>query len=412
MEKRSAQLYREREKRVNDAIQLKIPDRVPIVIAFSYFPAKYAGITCEDAFYSSEKWKMAMIKTIVDFEPDMCFMTRPLSGAALEAFDFKQIVWPGHGVSPDHTHQYVEGEYMKADEYDAFLEDPSDFIVRTFLPRISGNLESLTMLPPLSRLLFGETTLTATIGIPELTRAFESLLKARQEVLKWNPEMDSLDAEMVQLGFPPFSQSVTFTPFDVISDRLRGMRGSMLDMYRQPDKLIKACEKLLPLTIQMPIVSAKKRGNPRVFIPLHRGAEGFMSPEQFATFYWPTLKRLIIALVDEGLTPCPFFEGDYTSRLKYLLELPKGKILGHFDTSDILKTKEVVGSHICIRGNVPSSLLQTGTPQEVKDYCKKLIDNVGKGGGFIMSPRSSIDEANPENIKAMFDFTKEYGIYS
>ena len=128
-----------------------------------------------------------------------------------------------------------------------------------------------------------------------------------------------------------------------------------------------------------------------------------MSLKQFETFYWPTLKRLILTLIDEGLTPCPFFEGDYTSRLEYLLELPKGKVLGHFDTTDIFKAKEILGNHLCIKGNVPSSLLQTGMPQEVKEYCQKLIGVVGEGGGFIMSPRSSIDEAKPENIKVMFD---------
>ena len=62
-------------------------------------------------------------------------------------------------------------------------------------------------------------------------------------------------------------------------------------------------------------------------------------------------------------------------------------------------------------GNVPSSLLQTGSPQDVEDYCKELIDIAGKDGGFIMSPRSSIDEAKPENLKAMFDITRKYGVY-
>jgi uroporphyrinogen-III decarboxylase len=52
-----------------------------------------------------------------------------------------------------------------------------------------------------------------------------------------------------------------------------------------------------------------------------------------------------------------------------------------------------------------------GTVQDVKDYCKKLIDVVGKGGGYILSPRSSTDEVKPENLKAMIEFTKEYGVY-
>jgi len=404
------QLYKERAKRVEDAIQLKIPDRVPVVLALSFFPAKYTGVTCEDAFYNPAKWKEAVKKTAVDFAPDMCSTVNAVSGGALEAIDFKQIRWPGHGVSPNHTFQFVEGEYMLADEYDAFFKDPSGFMVRTYLPRVCGTLEAFTKLPPLS-MFFGYTTLLATIGMPNLDQAIESLLKARQEALKWNAEMMPLPAELEELGFPPFSRAATFAPFDIIADRLRGMRGSMLDMYRQPDNLIKACELVLPLMLDSAIAAAKRTGISRIFIPLHKGAEGFMSSKQFETFYWPTFKALLLGLIDAGITPCPFFEGDYTSRLEYLLELPRGKVVGHFDASDIVKTKEILGNNMCIQGNVPSSLLQTGNPQDIKDYCKMLIDVVGRGGGFIMGPRSSIDEVKPENLKAMIDFTKEYGVY-
>jgi uroporphyrinogen-III decarboxylase len=136
-----------------------------------------------------------------------------------------------------------------------------------------------------------------------------------------------------------------------------------------------------------------------------------MSLKQFETFYWPTLKKLILAMVEKGLTPCPFFEGDYTTRLEHLRELPKGKVLCHFDSTDMGRVKEVLGDCLCIMGNVPSSLLQVGTIQEVKDYCRNLIDVAGKDGGFILTHRSAIDEANPANIKAMIDFTKDYGIY-
>jgi uroporphyrinogen-III decarboxylase len=118
-----------------------------------------------------------------------------------------------------------------------------------------------------------------------------------------------------------------------------------------------------------------------------------------------------LALIDEGLTPCPFFEGNYTSRLTYLAELPKGKIMGLFDTTDLVKAKAVLDDTMCIVGNMPPSLLQIGTPEAVRDYTRKLIDTVGKGGGFIMSSRSVLDEADPELVKVWEDCTKEYGVY-
>jgi uroporphyrinogen-III decarboxylase len=151
--------------------------------------------------------------------------------------------------------------------------------------------------------------------------------------------------------------------------------------------------------------------NPIVSIPLHKGADGFMSNEQYKTFYWPTLKKVMMGLIKEGLVPAPFFEGDNTSRLEIIKDIPKGTALYRFERINIHKAKEVLGETVCFRGNVPVSLLNAGTPQEVKDYVKELIDVVGENGGLIVDCGSVIDEAKHENIKAMVEFTKEYGRY-
>jgi len=142
-----------------------------------------------------------------------------------------------------------------------------------------------------------------------------------------------------------------------------------------------------------------------------RGSDDFLSKAQFDKFYWPTFRKLIHSLIDRGGTPCVFLEGKFDSKLEYLLDFPKGKMLIRLDTTDIQRAKDVLKGHLCIQGNVPSSLLQTGSVQDVKNYCKNLIDTVGKDGGFILSPRSSTDEVKPENLKAMIDFTHEYGVY-
>ena len=415
-EKTPEELFKERSKRVEDAVQLKVPDRVPVAPNFGFFYANYAGITGEEAHYDYDKWRMAVKKTVIDFQPDMYPSPRMIllaPGPLLDMIDFKQIKWPGHGVSPNYSFQFVEGEYMKAEEYDAFLEDPSDYVIRTYLPRISGALEPLKMLPPLHSMMVGYAGvhLTAALARPEVTRAIETLLKVGAEALRWRSTMDSLQEELTGMGFPLCAQAIAVAPFDVIGDFLRGTRGVMLDMYRRPNKLIEATEKVLPMQLRAGVFIAKRSRNPRVFIPLHKGADGFMSLEQFKTFYWPTLKKLIVGLIDEGLTPWLFIEGDYTSRLEIIKDIPKGKAIYHFERTDIFRAKEVLGNVVCIRGGVPNFLLCTGTPQEVKDWCKKLIDVVGEGGGFILDSEAVIDEAKPENIKAMVDFTKEYGVY-
>ena len=192
---------------------------------------------------------------------------------------------------------------------------------------------------------------------------------------------------------------------------MRGTKGIMLDIFRQPDKLLAAMEALVPIMIGMGVGAAQQTGNPLIFIPLHKGADGFLSDEQFKTFYWPTLRKVFMALIDEGCVPFPFVEGSFNSRLEVIRDVPKGRTAWIFDRTDMVKAKEVLGDTACIGGNVPSQLLSVGTSQEVKDYARRLIDTAGKDGGYIMSNGAAIDKSKPENVRTMIDFTKEYGIY-
>jgi uroporphyrinogen-III decarboxylase len=106
------------------------------------------------------------------------------------------------------------------------------------------------------------------------------------------------------------------------------------------------------------------------------------------------------------------FQGDYTPRLEFLQELPPKKILGHFDQVDRRKAKKLLGDTLCFWGNVPSSLMCTGTPRLVKDEVKELIDIFGDNGGLIIDNSVGIpDEAKPENGQALTEALHEYGIY-
>jgi hypothetical protein len=409
--------YKERVTRIKDAIQLKkLPDRVPVFPLIGNFPANYVGLTVRDMMYDYEKLAMAFKKYVLDFAPDAhAGAVGPGPGRLFDILDYKLYAWPGHGVSPNHSYQCIEGEYMKANEYDALIQDPSNFFMSVYLPRVFGALEPLKMLGPLTNILemYGGFTGVSFIpyGIPDVQAAYKAIMEAGNEAMKWIGFVGAWDKEMAAAGFPNFFGGGTKAPFDTIGDTLRGTKGMMMDLYRQPDKLLKALEVMLPLMIKMGASAAKMNGNPIVFIPLHKGADGFLSDEQFKTFYWPTLRKLIIGLVDEGCVPFPWAEGGYNSRLKVIRDVPKGKVVWGFDTTDMAKAKEILGDVACVGGNMPISLLNIGTPQEVKDYARKLIDTAGKGGGYIMINGAVIEDSKPENVKAMVDFTKEYGRY-
>ena len=119
----------------------------------------------------------------------------------------------------------------------------------------------------------------------------------------------------------------------------------------------------------------------------------------------------MMGLIAEGVVPMPAMEGHWTTRLEIMSDLPKGKTLWMVDQSDIAKAKKTIGKVGCLFGNVPSDLLVVGTPQQVKDYVKNLIDTCAKGGGYIVSNGAFFDQAKPENVHAMVDAAREYGVY-
>ncbi len=407
------ELYMEREKRVRDAIEHREPDRVPVSLRTVYFPAKYLGLPYSTAYYDPVTWQKAVLKTILDFEPDMYMSSAGMSsGRVMDILQPTQTQWPGGPLPDNVSHQAIDVECMKQNEYDMFLSDPTDFALRYILPRSYGSLAPLADLPRIAESSMGVSMIAELFTRKDFREMAAKVLKAGEAQTQWRQGIGNLEAEATKFGYPPNSHmgGVGGAPFDMISDFYRGMRGAMMDMFRCPDKLLAACDMLQSWNIRRarPADPNLPGLTKRLFIALHRGAEGFMSDAQFKKFYWPGLKKALVTDVELGYVPMPFCEGAYGSRLEYFLELPKGKAVAHFDLTDMFKAKDILKGHVCIMGNVPSSILQVGTPGDVDEYCKKLIQYCGKGGGLILTNGSSIDEAKPENIKAMFEAAKKY----
>ncbi len=407
--------YEKAIMRLKDAVLMeKRPDRVPVLTFGTFLQPSLYGVTPYECMYDYAKLISAQRRFLQDYKPDYYSSAAFIgSGRVLDILDYKLYHWPGHGVPENSIYQYVEGEYMKAEEYPALIDDPTDFWMRTYLPRVFGAWAPLSQLTPFRNLweVVGVSGWTIPFGIPAVQNALKALMEAGNEAMAWIRQIRSFEMEAKGMGFPTATGGATKAPFDMLADTLRGTRSMMVDMYRQPDMVLKALERITPLYIKQGVDMATFSGNPIVFIPLHKGADGFMSDEQFKKFYWPTLKALILGLAAEGCVPFLFCEGSYNTRLEYLKELPKASCFWIFDRTDMAKAKKLLGKELCIGGNVPAGMILTGTADQVKAYCKNLIDVVGKGGGYIMAFGTSMDEGRSDTIHAMIDFTKEYGVY-
>jgi uroporphyrinogen-III decarboxylase len=271
------------------------------------------------------------------------------------------------------------------------------------------------MVPPLyflSNMYYLEAVGGGLLAAPPVRAALQALLALGDAAAAGAAADAAHTQDAATQGYPKTWAAPIIPAFDVVSDTFRSLRGSTLDMYRHPEELLQTIDLMQVPTVALAVQAARMFGNPRIFIPMHRGAGGFMSDEQFEKFYWPTFKGLVLAIIEAGGVPNPLFEGDYTPRLKYLAEFPPGKVAGHFDKIDRVKFKEVLGDKMCFWGNVPVSLLCTGTPRQVKDDVKELIDLFGDTGTLMLDSGLGVpDEARPENLHALREAAEEYGVF-
>jgi uroporphyrinogen-III decarboxylase len=213
-------------------------------------------------------------------------------------------------------------------------------------------------------------------------------------------------------GYPSmFSGFMAQAPYDFFADMQRGTHGIVMDLYRQPGKLLEAIELHLNLTIKTAIKNFPMTNCPLCMMPLHKGDDTFMSDKQFEKFYWPSLHKVFLAMIEEGLVPMPFAEGKYNSRLKLITDTPKTGVVWYFDQTDMAQAKKMLGNTSCIVGNVPASIMMTGTSKQVKDNCRNLIEDCAPGGGYILSGGASIDKGDIANLHAMMEAAYEYGVY-
>jgi hypothetical protein len=412
---RARKAYQERATRLMKALLLEKPDRVPVMLPIGNFPAYYAGGNLKRAMYDYRFLREAWTKFMEDFKDDMDAFHGPglvHSGTVLEILNYRLYKWPGHGLGENvNSYQFVEGEYMKADEYPALLKDPSDFALRVLLPRVVGSLEPLRHLPAFSSLLGMPMRLVAPFTRPEVRSAFKALIDAGKEMAIWQKYVFGFNRDSLAAGFPVLRGAMAVAPFDTIGDSLRGTQGVIIDMYRQPETLLEAIDMITKLTIEQTITAVRDSGGLVVSFPLHKGDDTFMSDKQFEKFYWPSLKKVIDALIDEGIMVFLFAEGKYNRRLEYIKDFPKGWVSWQFDQTDMANAKKIVGQTCCIWGNVPTSVMCTGTPQEVKEYCRRLIETCAPGGGYILTGGASATESNAANFKAMMAAAREYGRY-
>ena len=407
--------YLSRVNRVIDAVTLdKTPDRVPVLSPASFLPCAIYGVPFKDAMYDMEMAVDLWLRFLKEYPTDLAKGPAYCgTGKAFEILDYKLYKWPGFNLPDNVGFQAVEQEWMKKDEYSMLIDDMTDFWLRRYMPRIFGACEPLSALAPLNRIIeIPNVGQLANFGLPGVREAFNKMADAGELLLKVRQDYGRFrQVSVFEMGFPSHIGGAAKAPYDVLADTLRASRGMVMDMFRNTDAILEAIERITPWQIKGAVGDADASGNPFIFIPLHKGADGWMSDEQFKTLYWPSLKTVILGLVEQGCVPLLFAEGGYNTRLSYLNELPKGTTMWMFDRTDMADAKKVAGDNVCIAGNVPTGLMITGSAQQVDDYCRQLIDDCAPGGGFILTTGAALDEGKADTTQSLVTAADKYGWY-
>ena len=393
------QLYAERLARYTTAMRNGKPDKVPIRPFVAEFIAVYAGYTCQEVTHDYQKAFDATCKCAADFDWDATVTNMVYVWTGLtEAIGTKYYAVPGIHISPDVGFQYIEPSeddaFMKPDEYDALIDDPTGFLYNVWLPRVANDVSPM--------------------GEPTSYRNNLSFVKGGMAMMQYftafGPQVQRLQTEC---GTVSAIAGILKAPFDILADKLRGYIGLTMDMHTQPDKVLAACEALMPHLLNVALTSAAPDKSVPIGYWMHRGCVPFVNMGQFHSHYWPTIKPIIEELWANGHQTLFYAEGNWDAHLDSFAELPDQSIVYHVDQGDIFKVHKKIGHKFCLSGGIPNFLLSYGKPDDVREYCKKVIDDVAQDGGYIMDASAIMqNDTKVENMRAMTDFTRDYGVYS
>jgi len=410
---------REKLERFEKAVELKEPDRVPLMFfTCGYVFAKWFKLS--EVYFNYERMREAITRFVTSFPSDI-FIAAPAAEGFIMAVAFADVPqialivrfitgpmhdilrdkwtrWPGKELPPNAPAQFVGGKFMDVEEYDELAKNPINFISKKIIPRIYEALKD-----------------------PSSPEAYGALIKFGIEMAKFSSVFMDLMNRLRDLGYPTYPSGFGYAPLDFIADHFRHINYTLIDLYRYFDKVRKALDALPPLIMKWSRMTISIPPNalelfdikiPLAFIPLHLNE--MLPPKFFREFYWEPLKKVIIEFVNGGAIPWIFYEGDFTPFLEYILELPKGKTIAYFERTDLRKARKILGDHVIIMGGISPAHYIHGIPEKVFNEVCKLLNDVKEPGGFIFAGSGVAgipDETKPENLKVAIEAVRKCSVY-
>ncbi len=204
-------------------------------------------------------------------------------------------------------------------------------------------------------------------------------------------------------GIVPDFDTAMAPSYDTLS-MARTMMDFTCDLIEDPGPIVDILRKFQPGADMATIGQAKANNGTRVGSFAMRSSATFVSPDMFEEIIWPIMKESILRYHEAGLIYVLHADGNWDPMIPYFADLPRGCMHIELDgDTDIVKAYEILQGRQSLRGDVPATMLAYGNPDEVSEYCEKLI-RMGMKGGFMLGSGCEVPlNAKPENVKAMID---------
>lgn len=359
------------EERLNAAIALEKIDRIPCAPMIENYAARYVGISNFEFLFDYKKAFDALeaIKERYPVWDIRRSMYHFYYGPFQNTIGTLKSKMPGIDLPANYEHQHIEYEAMKRRDYSIIIEKGLNAYVTEFYKRVHGTSKN------------------------DIEKAIAERMKMHLQEIE----------DVKKCGQISLYGTIMVFPTDLISF-MRSFPEFIRDVYQIPDMIEEVISLVTDFQIAEHIQTIKKTGIPRIMIGIARMCGQYFSLTFFERFVWPYLKRLVESFLSEGITPILHLDGDWALNLPYFLEFPNKKIVIELDgCTDIFLVKKMLGNYFCLLGDVPATLFTVGTPEKVKKYCHRLLEEVGEGGGFILSSGCYLPyHADHSNVEAFF----------
>ncbi len=362
------------QERLWAAIHLEQPDRVPLVPTLLPEPAAgLAGVSQATIASDNSEVVKAVFKVFDDYGGWDAIYPASYIPVQLQlggVFPMK-IKVPGQHIADDIPFQLEEVEILRLEDYDKIAEVGFDaFFNEDFLWRVTD------------------------VAPDEVRGHMDNLMIGGASFLE----------ECANRDVQPLFLASGMHPFFKLS-LMRSLVPFTQDIYYNPEPVERAIRRMTDDLLVEQKLSAINTGLGMWMCCEERAGGYFFRPEIFERFWWPYTKELVESQWSEGIVTLFHLDTCWDKNLHYFKELPKGSAILELDgTTDIFLAKEILGDHLCLKGDVPAALLAVGKPEEVTNYCRERIEKVGRGGGYILGTGCSVPpNAKPENFRAMIE---------